>query len=95
MSVLLRQVASIGWHRILVIFLVLWLLVLLLSAFPGLNSTNTFDSRSSERLARALSDLEALRKQNEELQIIFKEISTKYVHIISHFHNQTVKFLVI
>ncbi|XP_076274211.1 alpha-(1,6)-fucosyltransferase 8 [Rhynchophorus ferrugineus] len=76
MSVLLRQVSSIGWHRILVIFLVLWLLVLVLSAFPGLNSTNTFDSRSSERLAKALSDLEALRKQNEELQVIFKEIST-------------------
>ncbi|XP_030760021.1 alpha-(1,6)-fucosyltransferase [Sitophilus oryzae] len=75
MSAFIRQIASIGWHRILVVFLVLWLLVLVLSAFPGLNTTASFDAKSSERLVRALSDLETLRKQNEELQEIFKEIS--------------------
>lgn len=74
----LRQISSIGWHRIIVVFLALWLVVvLLLAAYPGINSTNTLDSRSSERLYRALTDLEGLRKQNQELREIFKEISIK------------------
>lgn len=76
MSVL-RQISGIGWHRIIVIFLALWLLIVLLIAYPGINSSNTLDSHSTERLIRALTDLEALRKQNQELQDIFKEISVK------------------
>ncbi|CAG9765491.1 unnamed protein product [Ceutorhynchus assimilis] len=75
MSVL-RQVSTIGWHRIIVAFLALWLVVvLLLAAYPGLNSASSLDQRSSERLLRAVTDLEILRKQNEELRDIFKEIS--------------------
>ncbi|XP_066146713.1 alpha-(1,6)-fucosyltransferase [Euwallacea fornicatus] len=71
-----RQVLSIGWHRTVVIFLALWLLVvLLLAAYPGINSSSSLDAKSSERLVRAFSDLESLRKQNQELREIFKEIS--------------------
>lgn len=55
----------------------LWLIVLVLSAFPMLNLSANSDSESklSERLSRALIDLEALRKQNDELQDIFRDLS--------------------
>lgn len=36
---------------------------------------NSSDQKTSERLSRALQDLEALRKQNTELQELFKDIS--------------------
>ncbi|KAL1506287.1 hypothetical protein ABEB36_005679 [Hypothenemus hampei] len=65
-----------GWHRIIVIFLTVWLLVvLLLAAYPGINSNNILEIKTTERLDRALSDLEALRKQNDELREIFKDIT--------------------
>lgn len=75
---LVRQVPAVSWHRIIVIFLALWLLVvLLLAAYPGINSSSNVDSKSTERLLRALSDLDSLRRQNEELRDIFREVSFK------------------
>lgn len=39
------------------------------------------DTKTSERLARALGDLEALRKQNKELEEIFRDIRLEWVYI--------------
>lgn len=77
MSAILKHFNYIGCYRILIIFLALWLIVLVLSAFPMLNLSANSDSESklSERLSRALIDLEALRKQNDELQDIFRDLS--------------------
>ncbi|ERL96089.1 alpha-(1,6)-fucosyltransferase [Dendroctonus ponderosae] len=72
---ILRHLSAIGWHRMLVLFLAIWLLVVLLLAYPGINSANTLDPKSTEKLVRALTDLEALRKQNQELRDIFNDIS--------------------
>ncbi|XP_072402052.1 alpha-(1,6)-fucosyltransferase [Diabrotica undecimpunctata] len=72
----LKHLNYVGRYRILVTFLTLWLLVIVLSAFPILNSNiNYSDNKLAERLTRALSDLDALRKQNEEIQEIFRDIS--------------------
>ncbi|KAJ8938216.1 hypothetical protein NQ314_011575 [Rhamnusium bicolor] len=76
MSAILKHVNYIGCYRILIVFLAVWLIVLVISAFPMLStSIATSDIKTTERLTRALADLEALRKQNEELQEIFKDIS--------------------
>lgn len=78
MSAILKYLNYIGCYRILVAFLALWLIIVVMSALPmlGTNVTNS-DTKVAERLTRALSDLEALRKQNEELREIFKDISVK------------------
>lgn len=73
---ILRQIGALGWNRILVFFLILWL-VILFFAFPMLTTQHIVqsDSKTAERLTRALSELEALRKQNVELQELFKDIT--------------------
>lgn len=49
-----------------------------MSALPMLSTSVTnSDIKVTDRLTRALNDLEALRKQNEELREIFKDISVK------------------
>jgi uncharacterized membrane protein len=76
MSAIIRQINAVGWHRILAAFLIIWLVILLFTAFPMLGTHMTSsDSKTSERLTRALADLEALRKQNTELQEIFRDIN--------------------
>lgn len=78
MSAILKHVNYIGCYRILIVFLGVWLITLVISAFPMLSTSITStDSKTTERLTRALADLDALRKQNEELQEIFKDISAK------------------
>lgn len=75
MSTILRQINAVGWRRILSVFLLIWLVILLFTAFPMLGThMNSADTKLSERLNRALKDLEALRQQNVELQEIFKDI---------------------
>ncbi|XP_060530769.1 alpha-(1,6)-fucosyltransferase isoform X2 [Cylas formicarius] len=72
---MLRQIAAVGWHRMLIAFLAIWLLILVLTAFPMLNTNVTnYEVRTAQRLSRALLDLEVLRKQNEELQDLFRDI---------------------
>lgn len=80
MSAILRHLFTIGWHRILIILLAIWLIIFGFTAFPIFSSSYTasVDQKTSDRLARALADLEALRKQNIELQEIFKDLSAKY-----------------
>lgn len=77
MSTIFRQIHIIlGWRRILVAFLIIWLVILLSTAFPMLGThMNSVDTKLYERLNRALKDLEALRQQNVELQEIFKDIN--------------------
>lgn len=76
MGAILRQISAVGWPRILVVFLSLWLIILFFTAFPLLGThINGIDSNTAERLNRALADLEALRQQNLELQEIFKDIN--------------------
>lgn len=80
MSIVLRQINAVGWRRILLVFLLIWLAILLFTAFPMLGThLNSADSKLYERLNRALKDLEALRQQNVELQDIFKDINLEYV----------------
>ncbi|KAL3267484.1 hypothetical protein HHI36_011607 [Cryptolaemus montrouzieri] len=70
-----KHINLVGWHRILAAFLAVWLLILVLTAFPMLGThIQSSDIKTSERLARALEDLEALRKQNKELEEIFRDI---------------------
>lgn len=78
MSAILKYLNYIGCYRILIVFLALWLTIVVMSALPML-STNVpnSDIKVTDRLTRALNDLEALRKQNEELREIFKDISVK------------------
>lgn len=76
MNAILRQINAVGWHRILVGFLFIWLVILVFTALPMLGThMPSSDTKTSERLNRALADLEALRKQNLELQEIFRDIN--------------------
>nr|XP_023022722.1 alpha-(1,6)-fucosyltransferase [Leptinotarsa decemlineata] len=76
MMSILKHLNYIGCYRILIVFLALWLIVLVMSALPMLSSNiTTSDSKVAERLTRALVDLQALQRQNEELREIFKDIS--------------------
>nr|CAH7753493.1 unnamed protein product [Callosobruchus chinensis] len=77
MSAILKHFNYIGCYRILIIFLALWLIVLAISVFPMLSWSPPpeGETKVADRLSRALLDLEALRKQNDELQEIFKDIS--------------------
>ncbi|XP_018333907.1 alpha-(1,6)-fucosyltransferase [Agrilus planipennis] len=77
MSAIIRQVASLGWNRLLVFFLAAWLVILVLVFLPFLNSQSqsVTDSGTADRLKRVISDLEILRKQNLELQKIIKDIN--------------------
>lgn len=77
MSAILRQVNAIGWNRILMFFLAIWLVILILTALPMISShvATVPDFKQADRLTRALSDLEDLKKQNSELQDLLREIS--------------------
>ncbi|KAJ3646334.1 hypothetical protein Zmor_023926 [Zophobas morio] len=76
MSAILRQINAVGWHRLLGAFLFIWLVILVFTAFPMLGThMSSSDTKTSERLTRALADLEALRRQNTELQEIFRDIN--------------------
>lgn len=80
MSPILRQVNAFGCNRILFFFLAIWLVILLFTGLPLITThVSNLDSKTSERLARALSDLEVLRKQNLELQELFRDIKMGYV----------------
>lgn len=81
MSVILRHINSAGPKNILVSILVVWFIFLIFMAFPMLNThTQPTDSKTSERLSRALAELEALRKQNQELQDIFRDMTVGLVY---------------
>lgn len=70
-----KHINSVGWHRILVAFLAIWLIIFVMTAFPMLGThMQSSETKTSERLSRALDDLEALRKQNKELEEIFRDI---------------------
>lgn len=77
MSMILRQIGALGWNRILIFFLILWLLILLFTALPMFTTQHVIQSdiKTGERLSRALNELDALRKQNTELQELFKDIT--------------------
>lgn len=78
MSAIWKYLNYIGCYRILIIFLALWLIILVICAFPMLNTNvSNLDSKLSNRLSNALRDLEDLYKQNEELRYILKDISLK------------------
>lgn len=74
---ILRQIGALGWNRILIFFLIVWLVILLFTALPMFTTQHVVqsDTKTAERLSRALSELEALRKQNVELQELFKDIT--------------------
>lgn len=78
MSAILRHLNTVGLNRILVFILVLWLVILLFAALPMLNThiPAASDTKMAERLNRALADLEVLRKQNNELQEIFRDMAS-------------------
>lgn len=62
---------------IMAIFFAVWVVILLFVALPSLLLTPrvaTSTSETADRLAKALTDLEALRKQNNELQELFRDI---------------------
>lgn len=77
MSAILRHINAVGLNRILVFILLVWLVILLFAALPMLNThlPTNYDTRTAERLNRALADLELLRKQNVELQEIFRDMA--------------------
>lgn len=78
MSAIWKYLNYIGCYRILIIFLALWLIILVICAFPMLNTNvSNSDSKLSNRVTNALRDLEDLYKQNEELRDILKDISLK------------------
>lgn len=78
MTAILRQLNTVGLNRILVCILVLWLVVVLFAALPMLNThlPANSDAKIAERLNRALADLDLLRKQNAELQEIFRDMAS-------------------
>lgn len=78
MSAIVRHLNAVGLNRILLFILVLWLMILLFTAFPMLNThlPANSDTKTAERLNRALADLELLRKQNNELQEIFRDMAS-------------------
>lgn len=77
MNFVLRHVGTLGWNRVLVILVFMWLAILLFTILPMLTThvAPPTDTRTMEKLARAVSDLEALRKQNLELQQILQGIN--------------------
>lgn len=76
MSAVLRQIGAVGWSRIFLVFIVVWLVILIFAALPMFtNHVLPGDTKTAERLARALVDLEALRKQNSELHELFRDIN--------------------
>lgn len=78
MSAIWKYLNYIGCYRILIVFLALWLIILVICAFPMLNTNaSNSDIKLSNRLSSALRDLEDLYKQNEELREILKDISLK------------------
>lgn len=83
MNLFLRQIGALGWNRILIFFLILWLIILLFTALPIFTTQHIVqgDTKTAERLSRALSELEALRKQNAELQELFKDITLGLVYL--------------
>lgn len=78
MNALLRQINSMGWGRIFAIFLSLWAVILFVTVFQSFNTNSVpiSDSKTEERLNAALGDLEALKKQNLELQEILKGVTS-------------------
>lgn len=78
MSAIWKYLNYVGCYRILIVFLALWLIILVICAFPMLNTNvSNSDINLSNRLSRALRDMEDLSKQNEELREILKDISFK------------------
>lgn len=78
MSAIWKYLNYIGCYRILIVFLALWLIILVICAFPMLNTNiSNSDTKLATRLSSALRDLEDLYKQNEELREILKDISVK------------------
>lgn len=58
-----------AWWRILLVFLIIWLVVLLLS---GVRSPNTTPSpQLVDRMQKAFKDLQALKQQNAKLRSLF------------------------
>ncbi|KAK9875849.1 hypothetical protein WA026_009636 [Henosepilachna vigintioctopunctata] len=71
-----KHINLVGRHRIIAAFLAVWLIIFVMAAFPMLGThIQSSDVKTSERLARALEDLEVLKKQNRELENIFRDIS--------------------
>lgn len=78
MSAIWKYLNYIGCYRILIVFLALWLIILVICAFPMLNTNiSNSDTKLVTRLSSALRDLDDLYKQNEELRGILKDISLK------------------
>lgn len=77
MNFILRQINVIGWNRMLALLLLVWIIILLFTIIPMLTNhlSTSIDTLTSDRLNRALADLEVLRKQNLELQDVLKGIS--------------------
>ncbi|KAF2892960.1 hypothetical protein ILUMI_13212 [Ignelater luminosus] len=98
MNVILRQINSLGWNRMLALLLLFWIIVLLFTIIPMLTthvSTST-DIKTTERLTRALEDLDILRKQNLELQEILRGISSTNLkadqqEALENFQNRLIK----
>lgn len=78
MNVILRQINSLGWNRMLALLLLFWIIVLIFTIIPMLTThvSISTDIKTTERLNRALEDLDTLRKQNLELQEILRGISS-------------------
>lgn len=98
MNVILRQINSLGWNRLLALLLLLWIIILLFTIIPMLSThvSTTTDSKTSERLTRALADLEILKKQNIELQEILKGVSAANLksdqqEALENFQNRLIK----
>lgn len=63
-----------AWWRILLVFLIVWLVVLLLS---GVRSPTSPNSELAERMQKAFEDLHALKQQNAKLRsLIFRAQSS-------------------
>lgn len=74
----MKLVRQVGWGRVLLVLLAIWLLVLVLfAASPVFRvpSSPEPDSQTNQRLARAFHDLEVLKRQNAELRSLFSDIS--------------------
>nr|XP_022901745.1 alpha-(1,6)-fucosyltransferase [Onthophagus taurus] len=70
MSAIFRHV-----NAIVLIFFGIWIVILLFIAFPMISThVSPANTETVDRLAKALADLEILRKQNNELQELFRDI---------------------